>query len=223
MNWFKHKTDTHEDYQISDAFKKYGHLAYKFYFILHEVYAKYYNEHDKNDYVKISKQKLAKINNIYPRNIEKLLKYFKEKDKISYDIDGEIILFKILNFKKLHNRWIEREEKNKSTKSKIEEEAGNRTIESIEELLNEDAVEILDYLNFKTQKNFKEKRHIMPLLRKGYKIKDFIKVINNETKNEFFIKNKKLLNPMVLFKEANFDMYLNENEIEEEDEKKEQP
>jgi len=73
MNWFKHNTDTHASYEITGAFKKYGHLAYKFYFILIEVYAKYYNEHDEEYYVKISKEKLAKMVHLQKSWIESSL------------------------------------------------------------------------------------------------------------------------------------------------------
>ena len=47
---------------------------------------------------------MSKINNINKKNVEKLLKYFKENGKICYAADNEIILFKINDFKMLHNR-----------------------------------------------------------------------------------------------------------------------
>ena len=215
MNWFKHKADTHEDYKMSDAIKKYGHLAYKFYFILIEVYAKYYNEHDEEYYVKISKEKLAKINNIYPRNIEKLLKYFKENEKILYVIDNEIILFKINDFKKLHNRWCNEKEKKKKTKCVIEvEEEVEKEVEV--ENLTAQAEEVLKFFNEATGKNYTDTRYILPLLKKGKKYEDFCVVIMNKLDDTFFKENPKLITPKTLFKEEVFDIYLNEGiEIKE--------
>ena len=209
MDWFKHNTDTHASYEITDAFKKYGHLAYKFYFILIEVYAKYYNEHDEEYYVKISKEKLAKINNINTKNVEKLLKYFKENGKINYEIKEDIILFKIYNFKKLHNRWYSdkiAKENTKCTGEGEREEEGKGE----GEYLKAQAEEVLKFFNEMTGKNYTDTRYILPLLRKGKKYEDFCVIIMNKMEDKFFKENPKLITPRTLIKEDLFDIYLNE-------------
>jgi uncharacterized phage protein (TIGR02220 family) len=194
---------------MMEAFKKHGHIAYKFYFILHEIYAKYFDYHDQEEFVKISIEKLAKINNINKKNTEKLLKYFREKRKIIYKMEKETILFKISDFKKLHNMWFERKVRGKNTKNVTDIDV-DIEIDVEKDNLNEQAKEVLKFFNKATGKNYTDTRYIMPLLKKGKKYEDFCVVIMNKMEDKFFKENPRLITPRTLFKEELFDIYLNE-------------
>jgi len=211
VKWFKHASDFYEDYRTLKAFKTYGHIAYKFYFILHEVYAKYFDYHDKEYFVEISIEKLSKISNISKKNVEKLLKYFKENDQITYNIVKEKVIFKINNFKLLHNSWFVKKYNGKKNKINVDKDK-DKEIEKDKDLyiLNEQAHEVLKFFNDKTGKNYTDTRYIIPILKRGYKYEDFCVVILNKLNDKFFKENPKLITPKTLFKEELFDIYLNE-------------
>ena len=76
---------------------------------------------------------------------------------------------------------------------------------------------MLKYLNACTGKNFSDTRFVVSLLKEGYNFGDFITIIDNKMKDEFFLSKKKLFNPRTLFNKEKFDIYKNENDNENED------
>lgn len=232
MNWFKHKTDEHNNIVVSEACGLFGHSGYKFYFILHELYGKYYNERNENDCIEISMKNLSKINNINETKTKKILDYYKEKGKIYFTIHNGIIFFKINGFKMLHNKWQDRreeklstnvkktpvEERKEETRKKEADEENNKkdTNKKMERVYEKLASQILETLNRATGRDYSDTRYIIPLLRKGKKFEDFILIIFNKCNDEFFIKNPKLMTPKTLFKEEMFDIYANENKEKKE-------
>lgn len=76
------------------------------------------------------------------------------------------------------------------------------------------AVKVIEYLNKKTGKDFRliEENvfEIMGRQSDGYKLSDFIKVIDTKTQDEHFKSNPKFLNPKTLFQQPNFDRYRTE-------------
>jgi len=53
-------------------------------------------------------------------------------------------------------------------------------------------------------------------MKDGYKFEDFITIINNKMRDEFFLSKKKLFNPRTLFNKEKFDIYKNGIEGENE-------
>ena len=93
-------------------------------------------------------------------------------------------------------------------------------ISSKEDIYNVDQVdpvsEIVDYLNEKTQSNFKAKtdntkKAIMARLKEGYTVEDFKKVIDDKVKDwADDAEMRGYLRPSTLFRPSNFEAYLNE-------------
>lgn len=92
-----------------------------------------------------------------------------------------------------------------------------------------DVTQIVDYLNEKTQSNFKAKtdntkKAIIARLKEGYTVEDFKKVIDSKT-NEWLNDSemRSYLRPSTLFRPANFEAYLNEANRPRPTPKKEKP
>ena len=78
-----------------------------------------------------------------------------------------------------------------------------------------DIKEIVDYLNQKTQSNFKAKteetrKSIKARLKEGYTVDDFKRVIDAKVKDWSDSSMREYLRPQTLFRPANFEAYLNE-------------
>ena len=71
---------------------------------------------------------------------------------------------------------------------------------------------MLKYLNACTGKKFSDTRFVESLLREGYEFGDFIAIIDNKMRDEFFLSKKRLFNPRTLFNKEKFDIYKNEGE-----------
>jgi uncharacterized phage protein (TIGR02220 family) len=83
------------------------------------------------------------------------------------------------------------------------------------EKTNEIIDEIIDYLNKKVDSNFRSstsKTRIMikSLLKDGFELNDFKKVIDKKTEEWLNTKMQKYLRPITLFRASNFENYLNE-------------
>lgn len=94
----------------------------------------------------------------------------------------------------------------------------NNNIDNVEQLDHIPYTEIINYLNTKTNKHFKEsiqtKKLINGRFREGYNLEDFKKVI--DVKTQQWIKDPKMnkyLRPDTLFRPSNFDSYLNEYDV----------
>lgn len=75
----------------------------------------------------------------------------------------------------------------------------------------QDALEVLSYLNRKTEKRYRITKHIEARLKEGRTVEDCKRVIDNKIKDPYFIDNPKYLNPETLFRPSNFDKYVNES------------
>lgn len=107
MNWFKHLTDMHEHPDLVEAEKQEKHIAYKAYFIILEIYGKYYNELDGDDYLRMNITILKRKIGISERKLMKLLTIFK-KNLINLKSDEEMILIKLPQYAELASNWTKR-------------------------------------------------------------------------------------------------------------------
>lgn len=78
-----------------------------------------------------------------------------------------------------------------------------------------DIKQIVDYLNDKSQSNFKPKtdstrKSIIARLKEGYTVEDFKRVIDSKVKDWSDSSMREYLRPQTLFRPANFEAYLNE-------------
>ena len=79
-------------------------------------------------------------------------------------------------------------------------------------------LEIIDYLNLKTNKNFKPNAKatqdfIKARLKDGYSIDDFKKVIDNKCEQWLGTEQQQYLRPETLFAASHFESYLNETKV----------
>lgn len=73
-----------------------------------------------------------------------------------------------------------------------------------------EARQVLAYLNEKKGAAFRNAKNITPRLKEGYTVDDCKLVIDTKMKDQHFIQNPKYLNPETLFRQSNFEKYLNE-------------
>ncbi len=225
MNWFKHETDLHNDPDIVDAFDRFGHAGYCVFCIVREIYGYSFNDVDNDRFLRISLNNVRKKTRISLKKLKEVLNYFQNRKRIIFMIEDEFILLKIPEFIKLANNWtIENRNKlfnNSPVTAYIEKEVRNK--KGIETTLTDQddtsvenfekpAGDVLKYLNACTGKNFSDARYVASLLKEGYKFGDFITIIDNKMKDEFFLSKKKLYNPRTLFNKDKFDIYKNEVE-----------
>lgn len=78
--------------------------------------------------------------------------------------------------------------------------------------INQNSEEILSYLNKKTGKKYRNKKHIEARLNNGATAEDCKRVIDAKIADPYFVANPKYLNPETLFRPSNFDRYSNETE-----------
>ena len=86
---------------------------------------------------------------------------------------------------------------------------------SLSSKLADACLEIIDYLNFKTNKNYKPNSKatqdfIKARLKDGYSIDDFKKVIDNKCYQWLGTEQEQYLRPETLFRPSHFESYLNE-------------
>jgi len=72
-----------------------------------------------------------------------------------------------------------------------------------------DALGVLNYLNERTKRKYSRMVEISARLKDGGTVEQCKQIIDNQTQDEYFIKNPKFLNPTTLFRKSNWDKYLN--------------
>jgi uncharacterized phage protein (TIGR02220 family) len=79
-----------------------------------------------------------------------------------------------------------------------------------EKIYRQDAQTVLDYLNEKTGKRYRDTSFIESRLKDGGTVDDCRKIINTKMQDPYFKENPKYLNPRTLFRQSHWDQYLNE-------------
>ena len=184
MKWYKHKTDLRNKRYIIDAMDLYGHQAYAFYNIMHEIYGEYYNETDECGQLTISMKNLRYNLRISEKKIRNLLTFFQNNHKILFRIAENDIIYKIPDFMELASNWTKRKRKEKlSTPAEgttaIEER--NKNKEYIINNMNEkNNVDDVDKTAVSCQPTAKDKDDMIKIIKR-----DAINIIKhlNETLN----------------------------------------
>ena len=110
MEWFKHKTASHDDPDIADCMDEYGDAGYTVFFMICEIYGQEYN-HLKDGWMDVSQTFLRRKLRKSWKKVEEILNFYQEKPKesrILYKINSDRIEIKIPNFIDLASNWVKR-------------------------------------------------------------------------------------------------------------------
>jgi len=107
MRWFKHLSDSHNDPDLSVAWDKFGDAAVLVFWITMEMYAKEY-EHlneESDGWLKIGLKNYRKNLRKSFTKVEKVLRFYQEKNRIFFKVEGDYILLKIPKFIELADNY----------------------------------------------------------------------------------------------------------------------
>ena len=108
MEWFKHKTNAHDDPVVSAAMDEYGDAAYVVWFILLELYGQQYNSQKPDAPLVTSKVYLARKFRKRWTKVALILNYYATFDKLSISEGEKQVSIQIGNFTKILSNWTKR-------------------------------------------------------------------------------------------------------------------
>lgn len=109
MDWFKHKTGSHEDPDISDAEDEFGDSGYAIFFKTLEVYGREYRRL-KDGWLDLSKKKLCRNLRKKWKRTELVLNFYRKRGRILLEVNEKRIRFKIPKFIELVSNWTKRQD-----------------------------------------------------------------------------------------------------------------
>lgn len=108
MQWFKHKTASHDDPDIADAEDLYGDFGYSGFFKICEIYGQEFN-HLSEGWLNISQTFLKRKLHKSWTKVELLLNFFSERKRILYRAEYGRVYLKIPTFIELADNWAKRQ------------------------------------------------------------------------------------------------------------------
>lgn len=108
MKWFKHKTGSHDDPDISDAWDLFGEFGYVGFFVILEIYGEEYSHRDSEEFITISKTFLRRKLRKSWTKVELLLNFYSKTERVLSKNSGERIMLKIPNYIELASNWSKR-------------------------------------------------------------------------------------------------------------------
>ncbi len=111
MKWYKHKTGSHDDPDISDAWDRFGESAYNVFFILLEIYGEEYNHRDQENYIIFSQRFVARKLRKRWTKVEPILNYYQTKNRLSYFLVEKSIRLRVEDFVDITSNWTKRKNK----------------------------------------------------------------------------------------------------------------
>lgn len=182
MEWFKHKTASHDDPDISDAWDKFGDAGYTVFFVMLEIYGQEFG-HLKDGWLSISETFLRRKLRKSSTKARQILNFYSERHRIEVDTDATTIRIRIPTFMDLASNWTRRPSRGTSdapTAIEVEVE-----VEKKEEKKGFGTLprRIVEYLNNALSSSFKyqsktTQAHIKARIREGFTEHDFYKVID---------------------------------------------
>ena len=88
----------------------------------------------------------------------------------------------------------------------------NEKKEKKKKTYSDEALQVLAYLNEKKGTNYRNGTEIQKRLNNGGTMAECMIIIDNKMRDPYFIENPKYMNPVTLFRESNYDKYLNETQ-----------
>ncbi len=111
MDWFKHRTGSHDDPDIQDARDKFGDFAYSGFFIICEVFGQEFSHIDSNGWLRVSKAFVRRKLNKSWGKVELLLNFYEKRNRIKWKKDAEdssMIFLTIPKFIEIASNWTKR-------------------------------------------------------------------------------------------------------------------
>lgn len=108
MKWFQHRTCSHDDPDISDAWDELGDFGYLGFFVILEVYGEEFSHIDSEGFIDISKTFLRRKLRKSWTKVELLLNFYSKRNRIESKINGKRILINIPNFIDVASNWTKR-------------------------------------------------------------------------------------------------------------------
>ena len=109
MEWFKHKTASHDDPDIADCMDIFGDAGYTVFFIICEIYGQEYT-HLNEGWLNISQTFVRRKLRKSWTKVEKVLSFYQEKNRILYIAEHGRVKIKIPNFIELASNWSKRKQ-----------------------------------------------------------------------------------------------------------------
>jgi uncharacterized phage protein (TIGR02220 family) len=214
MRWYKHKTGSHDDPDISDAWDEFGDFGYAGFFVILELYGEEFNHVNDDGFVTISKTFLRRKLRKSWTKVELLLNFYLKNGRILSNINGSKVSIKVPNFIELSDNWTGRKLRSDSVVTTAIDIDKDKDID-IEERkekkkdYTEEAQIVLDYLNEKLGTHIRKTKDIIARLKDGGTVDDCKKIIDRKIVDQHFINNPQYLHPDTLFRKAHWDKYLN--------------
>ena len=199
---------------IEGLIDKFGLAGYYYWFALIEICAEQSSD-EMREYCKFHESRLYRELKCNSRRLRPVLDYMQTSRKLVYNHTDKYYEIAIVKLPDFMGKYSDKKEPNTSKKRK-EKKRKENTVESV--TLKENKIpytEIIDYLNQKTEKNFKASSAktislIEARIKDGFSLEDFKTVINNKVFEWLGDdRNNKYLRPETLFGNK-FDGYLNE-------------
>jgi len=118
MEWFKHRTCSHEDPDISDAWDNFGDAGPVVFWTIIEVFGKEFS-HIKDEWLTLSIPYFERKLRRKWKNIEKILEFFEKRERIYFKKSERMVSITIPKFIKIASNWTARP-KDKPTEAPTE-------------------------------------------------------------------------------------------------------
>lgn len=109
MQWFKHKTSSHDDPHISECEDIYGDAGYTIFFKLLEIYGQEFR-HLEDGWLDVSQTFVRRKLRKSWTKVEQVLNFYQEKNRICFTSDYGRLRYKVPGFIELASNWTSRKE-----------------------------------------------------------------------------------------------------------------
>jgi hypothetical protein len=109
MQWFKHKTDAHDDPVVSEAWDTFGPDGYVVWFVLLELYGRHFKASKPGAPLVANKSYFARKFRKRWVKVELILNYYQGFDKINLTVGEERVVIRIVNFADITSNWTKRQ------------------------------------------------------------------------------------------------------------------
>jgi uncharacterized phage protein (TIGR02220 family) len=155
---------------------------------------------------------ISSVSKVSLENTQKAIAIFLAPDKLSTNTDHEGRRIERVNegYRILNYGVYRQKDHTAAARMRKHRDLLRVTGVTLQPVYVSDSVLVLNYLNLKTGKKYRNTKEILARLASGYKVDDFKKIIDTKTLDPFFIENPQYINPVTLFRKSHFDNYLNQ-------------